>query len=142
MLVIVDTNILLSALRDASSPPSRIVDAWLAGRFRLATSTEQIDEFKRAARYPKLARSLPRGGVGRMVNGLRSAQVLLKNLPDAMNSPDPGDAYLIAMAAASDADYLVTGDKALLSMRRIGVTRVISARRFSSTVLRRGQSDS
>ena len=53
MLVIVDTNILLSALRAEGSAPATIVDSWLAGRFGLVTSLTQIDEFKRAARYPK-----------------------------------------------------------------------------------------
>lgn len=132
MLVVVDTNILLSALRAGGSPPALIVDAWLAGRFELVTSLTQIDEFKRAARYPKLLPYLPRGAVGRLVNGLRSAELLLKRLPSGIESPDPGDAYLIAMAIASGADFLVTGDKALLLIRRIAETKVISARRFAT----------
>ena len=136
MLVVVDTNILLSALRAGGSPPAVIVDAWLAGRFGLATSFAQIDEFKRAARYPKLLPYLPRGAVGRLVNGLRSAELLLKRLPSGMDSPDPGDDYLVAMAVASGADFLVTGDKALLSMRRIAATRVTSARRFAAILER------
>jgi len=50
VLVILDTNVLLSALRAGRSPPADIVDAWGKGHFRLVTSTEQIEEFKRAAR--------------------------------------------------------------------------------------------
>ena len=132
MLVVLDTNILLSALRAERSPPAVIVDAWAAGRFGLATSLAQITEFKRAARYPKLRPYLPRGAVGRLVNGLRSAEVLFKRLPGGVDAPDPNDAHLIATAIMASADFLVTGDKALLSMKRIGVTPITTAQRFAA----------
>jgi len=130
VLVVLDTNVLLSALRAERSQPAAILDAWRTARYSLVTSAEQIEEFKRAARYPKLRPYLPRRAVGRVVNELRSAEVLLERLRRAGDSPDPGDDYLLAMAAASGADYLVTGDKALLSMKRIGSTRIVSPRRF------------
>ena len=132
MLVVLDTNILLSALRAERSPPAVIVDAWAAGHFGLATSLAQIAEFKRAARYPKLRPYLPRGAVGRLVNGLRSAEVLFKRLPGGVDAPDPNDAHLIATAIMASADFLVTGDKALLSMKRIGVIPIITAQRFAA----------
>jgi len=136
VLVILDTNVLLSALRTDSSPPALILDAWRAGRFQLVTSIEQVDEFKRAARYPKLHAVLPRGAVGRVVNQLRTADLVLERLRRTGDSPDPGDEYLIAMALAAGADYLVTGDRALLALRRIAVTRFVSPRRFSAILAR------
>ena len=132
MLVVLDTNVLLSALRTDTSPPAVILDAWRAGRFRLVTSIEQVDEFKRAARYPRLRAVLPRGAVGRIVNQLRTADVLLRRLRRAGDSPDPGDEYLIAMALAAGADFLVTGDRPLLALRRIAVTRIVPPRRFAA----------
>ena len=45
MLVILDTNVLLSALRTDSCTPAKILDAWRAGRFRLVTSIEQARKF-------------------------------------------------------------------------------------------------
>ena len=79
------------------------------GRYSLVTSSEQIEEFKRAADYPRLRPYLPRRAVGRVVNGLRSAEVLPERLRRAGDSPDPGDDYLLAMALAGAADFLVTG---------------------------------
>jgi putative PIN family toxin of toxin-antitoxin system len=130
--VVLDTNVLLSALRAEHGSPARVVDAWGAGRFRLASSREQIEEFKRAARYPKLRPYLPRAAIGRVVNQLRAAEVLLQRLRRAGDAPDPGDDYLLSMALACGADFLVTGDKALLAMRRVGATRIVSARRFAA----------
>jgi len=131
VLVILDTNVLLSALRGESSPPARILDAWRDRRFGLVTSREQIDEFRRAARYPKLAAHLPRGAVGKVVNQLRSAEVLLRRLKRAGDAPDPGDDYLLAMAIAAGADFLVTGDKPLLAVRRVGHAQIVSPHRFA-----------
>lgn len=136
MLVVLDTNVLLSALRAERSQPAAILDAWRTGLYSLVTSSEQIEEFKRAARYPKLRPYLPRRAVGRVVNELRSAEVLLERLRRAGDSPDPGDDYLLAMAAASGADVLVTGDKLLLALRRIGATRIVSPRNFAAMILR------
>lgn len=136
MRVVLDTNIFLSALLSERGPPAAIVDAWRAGRFELVSSLDQISEFKRAARYPKLRPYLPRGAVGLVVNGLRTAEVLLKRVPAEGTAPDPGDDYLIAMAIASGAHFLVSGDRDVLSMRSIGPTRIISAQRFASMLAR------
>jgi hypothetical protein len=136
VLVVLDTNVLLSGLRAERSPPAAILDAWRGGRFLLVTSAEQIEEFKRAARYPKLRPYLPRRALGRVVNELRGAEVLLERLRRAGDSPDPGDDYLLSMAIASGADLLVTGDKALLSLKRIGATAVVSPRRFATMLAR------
>ena len=132
MLVILDTNVLLSALHAGSGSPAKILEAWRDGRFGLATSSGQIEEFMRAARYPKLLPYLPRGAVGRMVNELRAAEVLLKRLRRAGDAPDPGDDYLLAMAIAAGADFLVTGDKPLLSVKRVGHARIVPPRRFAA----------
>ena len=136
MLVILDTNVLLSGLRAGSSPPAEILDAWRKGRFGLVTSTEQIAEFRRAARYPQLASRLPSGAVGRVINGLRAAEVVLERLRRAGDAPDPGDDYLLAMAIASGADFLVTGDKPLLRVKQVGHARIVTPRRFAAMLVR------
>jgi predicted nucleic acid-binding protein len=52
-------------------------------------------------------------------------------LPFVELSPDPDDNWLIALAEAGGADFLVTGDKAdLLSLERTGSTRIVTARQF------------
>lgn len=136
MLAVLDTNVLLSALWSGKSPPAQIIDAWRERRFRLVTSVEQIEEFKRAARYPKLRPYLPRGATGRLVNELRSAEVLLERLRRPGGSPDPGDDYLLAMALAAGADFLVTGDGALLALKRLGQTRIVAPARFAALLSR------
>ena len=132
MRVVLDTNVFLSALLSDRGPPSQIVDAWRAEGFELVSSLDQIDEFKRVTRYPKVRRYFSRATVGRLVNGLRQAEVLFKRMSSHAEAPDPVDSYLVAMALASSADFLVTGDRLLLSLKRIGVTSIVSPRRFAT----------
>ena len=64
-----------------------------------------------------------------MVNDLRSLAVLAEPLEKLDISPDPYDNFLLAMAQASRADALVTGDKRdLLSLGRPLGTRILTAR--------------
>ncbi len=76
MRVILDTNVLLSALISPYGPPDAIYRAWRAARFDLVTSNAQLDELRRVSRYPKLKTILPAHRIGTMVNSLRRAIVL------------------------------------------------------------------
>ena len=109
MRVVLDTNVFVSTLLSESGASARIIDPWLAGNFELVTSVEQIEELKRATRYEHLAPIFSRGAVGRTVNRLRLADVVLQRLPRGLDAPDPFDAYLNAMAVVADAELLVTG---------------------------------
>jgi putative PIN family toxin of toxin-antitoxin system len=139
MRVILDTNVLLGALISPHGPPDAIYRAWRAGRFDLVTSTAQLDELRRASRYPKLKSILPAHRVGTMVNNLQRAIVLetLPPLPEDVETNDPNDAFLLAMALASEADYLVTGDRraGLLQRGRIGRARIVSPAAFCAEAL-------
>ena len=77
----------------------------------------------------KRRKVLPRHAIGHDVNRLRHAELLLRRLRRVGDSPEPGDDFLLAMAIAAGADYLVTGDKALLGIKRIATTQIVSPRR-------------
>jgi predicted nucleic acid-binding protein len=66
---------------------------------------------------------------GRLVNDLREAGTVIGELPSVDISPDPWDNYLLALAEAGRADFLVTGDKAgLLILRRHAGTAIVTVR--------------
>lgn len=139
MRVILDTNVLLGALISPHGPPDRIYRAWRRARFELVTSTEQLDELRRASRYPKLKSLLPAHRVGSMVNNLQRAIVLnaVPPLPEDLILNDPNDAYLLAIALVSKAEYLVTGDRraGLLQLGSMGRTRIVTPVTFCAEVL-------
>lgn len=131
MRLVVDTNILVSALLAASSLPAYLIVLWRAGRFDLLTAAEQLNELMRVTRYPKIRERLTPAVAGRLVNDLRGLAVMVAALPQVDVSPDPDDNYLLALAAAGSADFLVTGDKQdLLGLGTYQGTRIVTVRDF------------
>ena len=139
MRVVLDTNVLLSALISPHGAPDAIYNAWRAARFELVTSTVQLDELRRASRYPKLKTILPAHRVGAMVNNMQRAVVLehLPSLPEGIEVNDPNDAFLYTMALAGEADYLVTGDRraGLLKLGSASQARIVTPAAFCAKAL-------
>ena len=136
MRVVLDSNILLSALISPHSPPHRIYQAWRKGIFELVTCSEQIEEIRRASRYPKFKHILQPHRVGFMLNNMQKVMVI-DSLPDGYESADPNDAWLLALADEAQAHYLVTGDKraGILSLGKVGTTQIVTASTFCDKVL-------
>jgi len=131
MRAVLDTNILISALLTHQSVPATIIDLWDNGAFELIVSEMQIEEFRRVSRYTKIRTRIVPSAAGELVAGLRKYGISADPLPQVDRSPDPFDNYLLAMAEAAGADYLVTGDKAdLLALERHAGARTIRAREF------------
>jgi putative PIN family toxin of toxin-antitoxin system len=127
--VVLDTNILVSALITPGGPTDRVYGAWHDGRFVLVTSDEQLDEFRRVTRYPHLKRYIEPAAAGTMLNEVRRIAVCLTRLPRIELSRDPADDFLLAMARAGRADYLVTGDRHdLLTLGAFEKTRIVTTR--------------
>jgi putative PIN family toxin of toxin-antitoxin system len=103
------------------------------------TSTEQLDELRRVSRYPKLRPILPPHRVGAMVNAMQRAVVLarVRSLPDGLETIDPNDAFVLAMALSGEADYLVTGDRraGMLERGNVGHARIVTPRAFCAEAL-------
>lgn len=139
MRVILDTNVLLGALISPHGPPEVIYRAWRTARFELVTAAAQLDELRRVSRYPKLKAILPAHRVGTMVNNMQRAVVLdaLPSLPEGIEAADPGDAFLLAMVFAGEADYLVTGDRraGLLQRGSVGRARIVTPAVFCAEAL-------
>lgn len=136
MRVVLDTNILFSALISPYGAPDAIYRAWRSARFEVVTSRAQLDEIRRARHYPKLQAILQSAKVGAMINNLQRAMVL-ERLTIEIEADDPDNNFLLAMALAGNADYLVTGDRRAVLLRRghIERTRIVTPAVFCAEVL-------
>jgi putative PIN family toxin of toxin-antitoxin system len=136
MRVVLDTNVLLSALISPHGYPDTIYRAWRTARFEVVTSVTQLDELRRASRYEKFKAILQPHRVGTMVNNLQRARVL-DHLPTDIEADDPFDAFLLAMALIGDADYLVTGDHraGLIQRGHFNRTRIVTPAMFCELAL-------
>jgi uncharacterized protein len=135
MRVVLDTGILIAALITADTPPDQVYQAWRKKRFTLVTSAWQLEEFRRASRYERVKKFLKPTEAGYLVNGLKRHATVLTELPQVDLSRDAQDNPVLAMAIAGKADYLVTGDRrGLLSLKRVGATRIVTAAEFLRTL--------
>jgi hypothetical protein len=139
MRVVLDSNVLFSALISPHGPPHRIYRTWRAKRFALVTCSIQLEEIRRASRYPKFRDVLKPHRVGRRINDLHGA-IVMDALPQEYEAADPHDSWMLALVDAAGVDYLVTGDKraGLLLRQTVGSRSILTAAAFCEDVLREG----
>lgn len=120
MKVVLDTNVLLSGLMYPDSTPGRIVHAWREARYDLVLSFAQLAEIARVLSYPKIQKILAwdAAQIERFLKQLyiRAEVVAIEGI-EAVVPSDADDAPILASFIAAKADYLITGDLDLLSLR-------------------------
>ena len=132
MRVVLDTNIIVSALLAPAGKPAAIIRIWLDGKFTLLTCAAQVDELHSTLQKPHVAERIKPHTAGRLVNQVKKLAEDIDPLPRVERSPDPTDDFLLALSEAGKADYLVTGDKSgLLALDRHKGTRIVSASEFA-----------
>jgi uncharacterized protein len=114
---VLDVNVLISAILSPTGTPARLLLAWQTGAFELIVSPALLDELGRALAYPKLRRLIPASEGEAFFAWLADSATLASDPggPPPVRSPDPGDDYLLVLAAAQDA-VLVSGDRHLLGL--------------------------
>ena len=136
MRVILDTNILVSALIRRDSIPARILEAWLEDRFVLLVHPLLLEELRAVTRRPRIRTLIRPSEAGRLINQIRGLAEPVTDLPATRRSEDPTDDFLLAMCEAGHADYLVTGNKSdLLALRRHDRTAIVTARAFLDVLI-------
>ena len=120
MKVVLDANVLISALISPHNPPDLILQSWLAGDFELLTSEDQLEEIRRVSRYAHLQPFLQPHRVGLIINRMRSLATIVKpGAPISEEALDPDDNFLIAICEAGSANNLVAGDQRAGSLEDI-----------------------
>jgi putative PIN family toxin of toxin-antitoxin system len=118
--VVADANVLVSAAlaRSPQAPSVLTLDAALDGRIELVTSPLLLREIAMVLARPRLRKYLSAEEAARFLADLAAQTILLvdpKDPPSAV-CRDPRDDYLVALATASGAEAIVTGDLDLLEI--------------------------
>jgi putative PIN family toxin of toxin-antitoxin system len=114
---VLDVNVLISGLLSGIGAPARLLERWLEGELELVVCEKLLDELERALRTPKLRRRVAQENARDFVALIRDLAELVPDPadPPPIRSQDPGDDYLIALAAREHA-RLVSGDAHLLGL--------------------------
>jgi putative PIN family toxin of toxin-antitoxin system len=114
---VLDPNVLISALLSPIGAPAALIRAWVHGAFELILSPLLVQVVERALAYPKLRRRIPADQARLVLDWLKASAVMATDPAQAppLRSRDPGDDYLLALAASQSA-ALVSGDQHLLEL--------------------------
>jgi len=128
--LVLDTNILVSALIRKATPPYLLYRAWRNRRFALLTSSWQLAEVEDVFARPRLQKYILEEEAREIVLGLRTeAEQIDASAVEVSYSPDPDDNRILAIAVAGRGDYVVSGDKAhMLSLGKAEGIPIITAR--------------
>jgi uncharacterized protein len=117
--VVLDTNVLVSALLKSNSVPAQILRAVWNGNLELLMSAPLREELTAVLDYPKIRRRLARAGT--------DTGLFLELLPfftttvelGTVTVPKPRDAddwIVLATFVAGGAEWLISGDRDLLAL--------------------------
>lgn len=117
MRVVLDTNVLVSALLSRTGAPARLLELWFAGEIEVVVSPALLRELEQTLELPKLRSRVTQAQAQAFLALLGRAAELVEDpaIDPPVRAADPDDDYLVALAAAEHA-VLVSGDVHLLDL--------------------------
>lgn len=131
--VVLDTQVLLrGALARTESLTARIYEAWRADQFTLLLSEPIVAEIENVLSRPEVHEKLRTGPLAAraLIALLRRQAELVRPAVSLRRSRDPDDDKFLECAVAGRADYIVSGDADLLSLREVEGIPIVDAPTF------------
>jgi probable toxin-antitoxin system toxin component, PIN family len=120
--LIVDTNLWVSFV---ISNKLNLLDSFLfTGNARLLFSKELITEIQETITKSRLKRYFGTNALEQMFSAFEPYIDFIEVESIVTICRDPNDNFLLALAKDGKADYLITGDKDLLELKKFGKTKI------------------
>lgn len=128
ILVVLDTNILVSAFRKPEGNEAAVLDMVWARALRPSLSPAIMAEYRDVLTRPHF--QYPVARVASVLGLLEQESLVLIPAAFGVGSPDPDDTKFIACAMAARAQFLVTGNCRHFPEPAYGAAEVASARQL------------
>lgn len=132
--VIFDTNIWISFL--IGKKLESIKDLIASQQIILVLSDQLLMELRLVTQRPKLKKYFPEQKVEDLIEFLKAVGQNHHPTGNNLLSRDPKDNFLLNLAEASKADFLVTGDKDLLVLNPFKRTLIVTPSDFEAEITR------
>jgi putative PIN family toxin of toxin-antitoxin system len=133
MIVVLNTNVYISAVISNKGNPAIILRAWEKGEFEVALSNDLFNEIKTALNYPQIQHYYfsPEKEVRIFLSKLKKEAFFVKpRLKLDVVERDPDDNRVLECAEEANADFIVSGDKHLLELKQYQDTTIINPAGF------------
>ncbi len=135
--VVIDTNVLISGIIQKSGFPFKVVKLWEDEVIVLITSVATIKEAERVLNYPKIRKkyALTSDDIRHTISNLLKYSTLVEDppIPNVIDE-DPDDNKILATALAGKADYIISGDTHLLTLKNYRGIEIVTPKRFCEIV--------
>lgn len=134
MLVVLDSNVFVSALIRTAGAPAQVLSLQRAGSFELVTSTALIAELSDVLARPRVARVIHATPteIRDSLAYLQTFAVPADPTVSVTVCRDPADNRVLEAALAVAADYIVSGDQDLLVLGAFEGIPIVTPARFLS----------
>ena len=132
MRIVLDTNVLVSALLSPNGVPASIVNAILDDTVTILVDDRILLEYREVLQRPKFA--FPKDAFHPLLEFLEHHGEYVSAGPAPVSMNDPGDVPFYEVAVTADADYLVTGNTRHFPEKRW----IVSPARFIDIIRRDG----
>jgi uncharacterized protein len=132
---VLDSSVLISAFLTPYGVSAKLLDAAEQGIFDLCISHEILDEAQHSLRTKvkgiRRYYAYSDDKIALFIEGLAAYAELISDLPQMRVVPlDPKDDVIVATALQAKADFLVTGDRHLLSLGSHAGIQIVPPRQF------------
>jgi putative PIN family toxin of toxin-antitoxin system len=132
--IIIDSNIWISFLIGKNL--KGLQDYIDSDFIKIITCNEQLEELSEVFKKPKIRKHFSKGQIAEFFELMDEASENIAIKTKTNLCRDAKDNYLVALAIDSNADYLITGDRDLLELIRIGNTKIIKFSDFDKTIFK------
>jgi putative PIN family toxin of toxin-antitoxin system len=126
--IVIDTNLWISFL--ITKDFSKLDEIIFSRNGVLVFSEELLNEFLEVAKRPKFRRFFSPTDIEEILETIDEYADFVKVETNVKACRDTKDNFLLSLSTDGNADFLLTGDKDLLILKRFGKTRILTISEF------------
>jgi len=134
--IVIDTNILVSAILTPEGNPAKILKLALQGKLNLIISPAILEEIRQVLRYPKLVKLMKKNMITleeiyTFLDKMSKIAVITPGKLDIKAIPDdPSDDMVLSCAVEGEADFIISGDHHLTDLRIFQGIKIVDPAAF------------
>ena len=128
MIIVLDTNVLVSGVLNPFGKPAAIIRLIIDGRLKLAYDARILTEYDEVLHRPKF--SFSEEQIAAIVDQFMKDGISVSSIPLSMRLPDPDDEMFLEVAVSALARVIITGNQSHFPEECRGNIEVFSPAEF------------